>query len=1072
MDEDDEAEGRRYLLEPNWVALKPRIQGFPAFAQFINARADNRLEVRLQQLKAPAVGAYDMEGAWEFIQRHVPQVCMRFAADRWRTRDVMEGLARGGDRAAYELSLAADAVIRLQPPAWSFAPLPYDKERLEEEARQRRERHGLKAGFGPMLSWDPEEGLALVKPRPPGALPFELQPARDDGAAQAKRTRHLGPGTYDVRHDVVERQGPAFDFSRHQGHGILPSSSDEDEGEQPLPEGAILSLDVLPAKDAVLKRPRFPVHMGAMQGRDDEPQSPSKYGAYTNHLGLPDPDLDLVKAGRHRVQQVLMDIGPGHESLAPPSSPEAAKRGPGAYDLEGHNTLGNTGPAFDFGRAVGHDPVSPKANKDPLEGNRLSLDSPGAVDRVRPRARAALFLPEGAGGEAAAARRQLAGSDGCLDPRAYQDAMYEPDYDQVRPVAPRPLRFSLQVGRPQPKARPDTWALDYKAEDVPLSVLAGYPGVRKVPDFAAMQPHKPMGPTRPKLEGDRLDLDPMTALDTTKAQPRGIPAMDTQAEGHMDPTRMGTGAPPEQSEWLNYNPRFTLVKASTSPAPNMGRGLDREAAQKADPRAGEDVTGDLDGGVYNVKHGQVWASPRAVDFQRGQPHGSPTQNRTDPDEGNVLWLDPKLPQIGWSPEPSIPHTKQPMGKAPERWSADPVILDDGNVLKLRLSLDDLSHLRDRPTKVNAPVTAFGAMRANRYEQVLKPNENLAIPGVLQPKFTNQTMEATLAMEPRHDQVFEVFRKAPHSPAAEALRRADRVMARFQRGQLEQHLQRQEQQKWQLPMQDQDQNYGQRCGHDFGLQAGHEQDQLHELERQQPQQQQHLQPGMVRQLRRRAQRQLEQLQARAGKDERQQQQLPQQPYVQPSQHHQQQQQQQQERLPQQPGSQPSQQQQQQQQQQQKTLIRDLTGPPPAPPPGFPFQQWLPPTSQARAAAAEGGEVGGGVALPHAPSHPSLVGRKDYAAKQQLVPRGPRERAALRDIQNTVRQEAHVHQTTAQGAAPAAGAGGAGDGSTGDHAVQASRWPPVNAGGAFQKVVYPQPHPEAPPKGANPAAGRPP
>eukprot|EP00983_Pelagomonas_calceolata_P107200 1159319-Pelagomonas_calceolata.AAC.1 len=165
----------------------------------------------------------------------------------------------------------------------------------------------------------------------------------------------------------------------------------------------------------------------------------------------------------------------------------------------------------------------------------------------------------------------------------------------------------------------------------------------------------------------------------------------------------------------------------------------------------------------------------------------------------------------------------------ERWSADPVILDDGNVLKLRLSLDDLSHLRDRPTKVNAPVTAFGAMRANRYEQVgafpefmgtldehrmdgllgfiraglalacyfsrcgagqgrahrtaiwskpvgadfepmpccsthlshaqvLKPNENLAIPGVLQPKFTNQTMEATLAMEPRHDQGWSM----PHS----------------------------------------------------------------------------------------------------------------------------------------------------------------------------------------------------------------------------------------------------------------------------------------------------------------------
>jgi len=46
-------------------------------------RAKDEHKQRLQQLKAPAVGAYDMMGAWEFIQRHVPQVCMQFAADRW-----------------------------------------------------------------------------------------------------------------------------------------------------------------------------------------------------------------------------------------------------------------------------------------------------------------------------------------------------------------------------------------------------------------------------------------------------------------------------------------------------------------------------------------------------------------------------------------------------------------------------------------------------------------------------------------------------------------------------------------------------------------------------------------------------------------------------------------------------------------------------------------------------------------------------------------------------------------------------------------------------------------------------
>ena len=58
-------------------------------------------------------------------------------------------------------------------------------------------------------------------------------------------------------------------------------------------------------------------------------------------------------------------------------------------------------------------------------------------------------------------------------------------------------------------------------------------------------------------------------------------------------------------------------------------------------------------------HIQVWASPRAADFLRGRPHGSPTDNvKRDLDEGNVLWLDPQLPQIAGSPvRDDVAHTK-------------------------------------------------------------------------------------------------------------------------------------------------------------------------------------------------------------------------------------------------------------------------------------------------------------------------------------------------------------------------------------------------------------------------------
>jgi len=57
-------------------------------------------------------------------------------------------------------------------PFFSLTFIQYDRARLEEEAAERRVRHGWKAGFGPMLSWDPEQGIALIKQRPPGVCVY------------------------------------------------------------------------------------------------------------------------------------------------------------------------------------------------------------------------------------------------------------------------------------------------------------------------------------------------------------------------------------------------------------------------------------------------------------------------------------------------------------------------------------------------------------------------------------------------------------------------------------------------------------------------------------------------------------------------------------------------------------------------------------------------------------------------------------------------------------------------------------------------------------------------------------
>lgn len=67
----------------------------------------------------------------------------------------------------------------------------------------------------------------------------------------------------------------------------------------------------------------------------------------------------------------------------------------------------------------------------------------------------------------------------------------------MRPSARAPPDFSRQLGRDSPgKDEPQQLPLDYRVEDVPLSLLAGYPGVRGVPDFGKMRPHEVLAPER------------------------------------------------------------------------------------------------------------------------------------------------------------------------------------------------------------------------------------------------------------------------------------------------------------------------------------------------------------------------------------------------------------------------------------------------------------------------------------------------------------------------------------------------------------------------------------------------
>lgn len=176
-----------------------------------------------------------------------------------------------------------------------------------------------------------------------------------------------------------------------------------------LPPAEMQELDVLPARDRLLRRTRFLVFMETMVGRADTHDQDAPFGAYTSHLPLPDGNIDLPV--RRRVHQVDLEAGAGHEDMAPKPDAESERRGPGAYPgALLHGAVGTEGPFWDFSRAQGRLEEQLVLIQD---GDRLVLE-PG-IDAIRPTVPSAIIFPEHAEPSSKALPYQTAAYDFDMD---------------------------------------------------------------------------------------------------------------------------------------------------------------------------------------------------------------------------------------------------------------------------------------------------------------------------------------------------------------------------------------------------------------------------------------------------------------------------------------------------------------------------------------------------------------------------------------------------------------------------------------------------------------------------------
>lgn len=142
---------------------------------------------------------------------------------------------------------------------------------------------------------------------------------------------------------------------------------------------------------------------------------------------------------RRRLVDVHLSGGAGHIPLVEEPSMHTATRGPGTYAVESHLAVGKDAHTTDFSKGPGHnlfDEEQPTADE-VLEGNAYLLDPHLALDRVRPRAPAALIRAE----------HLLAGvGEDEKEGDAWRNAQYDVGRGEalLRKQVPRPPRFDPQ----------------------------------------------------------------------------------------------------------------------------------------------------------------------------------------------------------------------------------------------------------------------------------------------------------------------------------------------------------------------------------------------------------------------------------------------------------------------------------------------------------------------------------------------------------------------------------------------------------------------------------------------------
>ncbi|GIL89349.1 hypothetical protein Vretifemale_17172 [Volvox reticuliferus] len=792
----------RHLLDlrPVYGLVHRRVAGAPDFARTLERNAGDA--ERLRRLRRqPGIGEYDMEMAWSYLCRRAPQILMRLAAPRWREEDRVQGDSDGAvevrqqQQALLELSQALD-YIRPQPPAWTFAPVVRVVRHDPADPRVRG------VGFGPLLSWD--VNLVLVRRRLPGALPFDVGGPRratllDSRVLEA--VRHLAPGYYEAEQAwrTAQPRPRVADFSRGFGRVADTDAPPSPDEKADLPHGTRLSLDAVAAKDATLpRRDRgAPAPMALALGRSKALPADPAYDGRTTHLPLPNPDLDLPI--RPRVRNVVLEGTPGHRPLAPELSPTDALRGPGAYfPADADQALAALGPAarmVDFGRGPERDTLLGRDRlnaTEVLEGNRLVLSPHMALDFVRTRPRAALIQPP------------HPYSAGASQDLPYLHALYDvdPGLGLLLRRAPGQLEFGTRPGRDLPLAWPagiDPADPPYSravawlgVDDVPLTQLAGFRRAPGAPDFARTRPRTPQEKGDSK-EQRLLDLDPDAARDRLRRQPRRPPNL-ALGGGHVDPT--GAGPDRHLTAWLSYRPRLDAIRRHLVPPLDvpMACQIDRDQALKADPRVGDNATGDLDGGVYRVRYRLVQRSAPVIDFGHDTGAGmrtglAPGAVPVDLDAGNVLLLEPRLP-TGWRPplHSAGSPTRQPFGRGEGRWErpgADPAyrflsaVGDEGPALYLRYSADNLALLRRRATAANTPAAAWGWMTSRRDAQVMQPDPARAPrPRLPSPATSRVATQLLQQLRPPSSELELLKNNLANDPRVVAIRRRDRVLQRM------------------------------------------------------------------------------------------------------------------------------------------------------------------------------------------------------------------------------------------------------------------------------------------------------